>query len=277
MSFFDSKKDIVRLKREHTFCIVGINERSVDMKILDKDYSMDYSYIEITTRISPEVQELEDPIFYFDASFYIQEKIVGGDGELTNLEDVLVIRMTGHTGDFNSDYVYSVDAISDCALESYIVLKGLYEEMYDSKIHDEIINETGQVINRWVTLEWVYLGEDFRESSEETQVELFELALAEFKRRWDQLFYGDVNLVGFSEDLYVSEDKRAQKKVKLAYKNVGFLSTLKNQKVIENNVYSQSQNITLKDIFELDVNNQLFSQNIKNPDRGYYFSLIYND
>lgn len=245
------------------------------MKILNNDYDLDYSYMEVTTRVSPYVQDLGDPIFYFDARFYIQEKIVNENGELINYEDVLAIIITGHTGDFDSDYVYSVDAISDRAIESYVFLKGLYEEMYDSKIHDEIINKTGQVMNRWVTLEWVYFGEDFRESSEVIQVGLFEFALAEFKKGWNQLFHGDVNLVGFSEDLYVSEDKVLQNTVKLAYKNAGFLSTLKNQKAIENNFYNQ--NITLKDIFELDVNSQLFSEDIKNPNRGYYFSLIYNE
>lgn len=183
----------------------------------------------------------------------------------------------GHTGDFNSDYTYSVDAISDRAIESYVFLKGLYEDMYDFKIHDEVIIKTGQCMNRWGTLEQVYLGETFSESSEVIQAELFEYALVEFKKRWNQLFYGDVNLVGFSEDLYVSDDEIAQKKIKLAYKNVGFISTLKNQKVIEDNIYNQSQNIRLKEIFELDVNNQLFNQNIKDPSRGYYFSLVYND
>lgn len=247
------------------------------MKTLKMDYDLDYSYIEITTRISSEVLDLGDPIFHFDAKFYIQEKIIDETGELLNLKDVLAIELSGHTGDFNSDYVYSVDAISDRAIESYVFLKALYEELYDSKIHDEIINSTGQVINRWVTLEWVYLGEAFKEASEVIQAELFELSLVEFKRIWNQLFHGDVNLVGFSEDLYVSEDKAVQKKVKLAYKNVGFFSTLKNQKEIDNNIYSQSENITLKDIFDLDVNNQLFSQNIKNSDQGYYFSLIYNN
>lgn len=247
------------------------------MKILNNDYELDYSYMEVTTRLSPYVQELGDPIFYFDARFYIQEKIVNEDGELINLEDVLAIIITGHTGDFNSDYTYSVDAISDRAIESYVFLKALYEDMYDSKIHDEVIIKTGQGMNRWVTLEQVYLGESFSGSSEVIQVELFECALIEFKKRWKQLFHDDVNLVGFSEDLYVSDDEIAQKKIKLAYKNVGFISTLKNQKVIEDNIYNQSQNIRLKDIFELDVNNQLFNQNIKDPSRGYYFSLIYND
>ncbi|MGF2053975.1 hypothetical protein [Vagococcus fluvialis] len=247
------------------------------MKILNDNYDLEYSYIEVTTRTSPDILDLGDPIFYFEARFYIQEKIVDENGEITNLEDILAVIITGHTGDFNSDYVYSVDAISDRALESYVFLKGLYEDIYDSKIHDEIINKTAQVMNRWVTLEWVYLGEDFRESSEVIQAELFHYALIEFKKGWSQLFHGDVNLAGFSEDLYVSDDEAAQKKVKLAYKNVGFLSTLKNQKVNENSVYSQSKNITLKDIFDLDVNNQLFSENIKNPSRGYYFSLIYTD
>ncbi|MFW8053714.1 hypothetical protein [Vagococcus fluvialis] len=247
------------------------------MKILNNDYDLDYSYMEVTIRLSPYVQELGDPIFYFDARFYIQEKIVNEDGELINLKDILATIITGHTGDFNSDYTYSVDAISDHAIESYVFLKGLYEDMYDSKIHDEVIIKTGQVMNRWVTLEWIYLGETLSGSSEVIQVELFECALIEFKKRWNQLFHGDVNLVGFSEDLYVSGDEIAQKKIKLAYKNVGFISTLKNQKIIEDNIYNQSQNIRLKDIFKLDVNNQLFNQNIKDPSRGYYFSLIYND
>lgn len=60
----------------------------------------------------------------------------------------------------------------------------------------------------------------------------------------------------------------------MAYKKVGFLSTLKNQEKIENNMYSKSQNMKLKDIFELDINNQLFSRNIKDPNKGHYFALV---
>lgn len=248
------------------------------MNNLKDKYSFDYSYVEISTKISSDAQELDEAVFQFEASYYIQKKIFETDDDYSNFEDVLAIHVLGHTADFDYDYIYATDAISESAIENYAFAKGLYEELFHSEFHDEIIGTTGQVINRWLTLENVWIGTEFGSTSEIIQSELFTHFLSEFKKTWLELFHGDVNLISFNESLYVSEEEKAQKNILLAYQRVGFYPTLNRQKLIEDNSYTgNDESLSLKEIFKLDVNNNLFGENIKNPKRIHYSGIFYKN
>lgn len=246
------------------------------MKNFKKNYSFENSYVEISTQLSPYIADLEDPIFQFTANFYIHKKIFFSKEEDDfDFDPVLAMRIVGHTSDLDNDYIYATDAISESTIENYAFIKGLYERIFDSEFHGSIIDKTGTAINRWVSLEMVYVGEEFRSSSELIQAYLFEKMLIKLRKTWTQLFHDDVSIMSFTETIYVSNDNEVQQQVISMYARQNFSPALHSKKFIEDNNFFQDKEISLKDIFKMDVNNNLFGESIKNPKTIHYIGVVY--
>ena len=244
------------------------------MDILDV-YETDFSYVELSIIFPSASVELEDPLFQFRATYYVDKNLSIENDEEINVETVPVFTIIGHTGDFDHDFIYTADAIAESTIENYSFAKGFYERVFDTEFHDEIISVTGNVINRWATMESVFLEKEIKDASEKVQARLFEGFLHNWKHTWKQLFCNDITLVSFNERLYVSPEKGIQKFVERAYNKAGFFSTLNKQSLIEESDYSEHVNLSLKEIFELDNNNQLFSKEIKDENIKHYSGFIY--
>lgn len=121
----------------------------------------------------------------------------------------------------------------------------------------------------------VYVGEEFKESSEPIHVYLFEKFLIKLKETWTKLFHGDASLIAFTGNLYVSEDSEVQKKVRSTYSIQNFYPYEHSKKFIEDNNFFQEKEISLKDIFKMDVNNNLFGESIKNSKSIHYIGVVY--
>lgn len=134
--------------------------------------------------------------------------------------------LVGHTGDFDYDFIYTADAIAESTIENYSFAKGIYERIFGTEFHTELTSDTGNVMNRWVTLESVFLGDGIANASEQLQAHLFEEFLFKWKQTWKQSFCNDVTLVSFNEGLYVSPEETAQKVVEQANHKAGFFPTI---------------------------------------------------
>ena len=240
------------------------------MKGLKEKYDVGEGYVDISMKLAHDPEEFTEQLFQFEASLYIPKSMIDD----ADCDDVLGINVIGHTGNFDSDYIYAADAISESTIENYSFLRGLYEELFNSEFHNKIIVNTGKVINRWVTLEMVFIGKEFNDKSEGVQADLFKYFLITFKKTWSELFYDDINLLGFSEGLYISEDEVVQKELIEMYSQLGFFPTINKQKFIDNNYYSEA--IMFKELLELDSNNKLFGTEIKNPKRLHFSGVFYN-
>ncbi|MFQ7234534.1 MAG: hypothetical protein ACLRPU_06665 [Enterococcus hulanensis] len=244
------------------------------MDILDV-YETDYSHVELSIFLPSASVDLEDPLFQFRTTYYVDKNLSLDDDEDISLETVPVFTIVGHTGDFDHDFIYTADAIAESTIENYSFAKGFYERVFDTEFHNEIINDTGNVMNRWATLETVFLEKEIRNASEEVQAYLFEKFLLNWKQTWKQLFCNDITLVSFNERLYVSPEKDVQKFIEKAYNKADFFPTLNKQNLIEESEYTEHISLPLKEIFELDSNNQLFSKEIKDGSRKHYSGFIY--
>lgn len=122
------------------------------MDILDV-YETDFSYVELSIIFPSASVELEDPLFQFRATYYVDKNLSIENDEEINVETVPVFTIIGHTGDFDHDFIYTADAIAESTIENYSFAKGFYERVFDTEFHDEIISVTGNVINRWATME----------------------------------------------------------------------------------------------------------------------------
>lgn len=250
------------------------DRRSIIMDILNV-YETDFSHVELSIFLPSASVDLDSPLFQFSATYYVDKNLSLEDDEDINLETVPVFTIVGHTGDFDHDFIYTADAIAESTIENYSFLKGFYEQVFDTEFHNEIICDTGNVMNRWATLESVFLEKEIENASEEVQAYLFEEFLLKWRQTWKQLFCNDITLVSFNERLYVSPEKDVQKFVERIYNKVGFFSTLNKQKLIEESDYSEHVNLSLKEIFELDRNNQLFSKEIKDGNIKHYSGFIF--
>lgn len=247
------------------------------MKDFKKEYSIEDSYIDLSIQLSPDIINLEEPVFQFIADFYIHKKIpLAQEDDDFDIEAVLAMRIMGHTSDLDNDYIYATDAISENTLENYAFIKGIYEKIFDSEFHRLIIEKTGTVINRWVSLDKVYVGKEFESSSELDQAYIFEKFLIKLKKTWIQLFHGDVSIMSFTENLYVSDDNEVQKEVISMYSRQNFSPTLHSQKFMEDNNYLQSdEKLSLKVLFKMDINNNLFGEGIKDSKKKHYIGIVY--
>ena len=244
------------------------------MDILDV-YETEDSHVALSIFLPSASVDLSDPLFQFSATFYVDKNLSSEEDEDLNYETVPVFTVLGHTGDFDHDFIYTADAIAESTIENYSFAKGLYERIFNTEFHNEIVNDTGNVINRWATLESVFLKAEIENASEELQAHLFEEFLLKWKQTWKQLFCNDATLVSFNERLYVSPERDAQRFVEKAFNKVGFFPTLNKQNLIEESEYTDHINLSLGEIFELDSNNQLFSKEIKDENRKHYSGFIY--
>ncbi|GGI66818.1 hypothetical protein ACFQOY_06420 [Enterococcus alcedinis] len=121
----------------------------------------------------------------------------------------------------------------------------------------------------------VYVGEEFKESRERIQAYLFEKFLIKLKETCTKLFHGDASLITFTENLYIYEDNEVQKQVGSTYSLQNFYPPEHSKKFIEDNNYFQEEEISLKDIFKMDVNNNLFGESIKTPKTIHYIGVVY--
>lgn len=240
-------------------------------------YNTDDSYVELSFHFPTEARELEDPLFRFDATYYIEKRMSSTNSEDSWYENVPVFKMIGHTSDFYKNYLHTADAIAESTIENYAFANGLYKQLVDTEFHEQIFANTGQWITRWATLETVFLMDEMEKYSEDFQAKVFEQFLIKLKPTWRQLFHNDVTLISFNEHLYVSPEKKAQKTVNEAYKKAEFFETLNKQALIEGNSYDTHElDVTLKEVFEQDSSNNLFSEDIKNPKIKHYFGFIYS-
>ncbi|MBO1304655.1 hypothetical protein JZO70_00670 [Enterococcus sp. 669A] len=241
-----------------------------------KIYETSDSYVDLSIHLPYDAREIGDPLFQFEADYYVEKDLsVAGDDDFC-YENVAVFKVIGHTGDFDKDYIYTADAIAESTVENYAFAKGLFEQFFNTEFHNEIIDITGQTINRWLTIETAVAYDEIKNCSEVFQAELFVEFLIKLKQTWKQLFHNDVTLVSFNEGLYVSPEKRAQEKIFEGYQKAEFFTTLNKQEFIEKNGYEHNDSaIELKELFKLDFNNNLFSENIKNPKRKHYSGFIY--
>ncbi|MGO3779696.1 MAG: hypothetical protein ACTJHK_02770 [Enterococcus viikkiensis] len=238
-------------------------------------YETDLSHVELSIFLPCASVDLDDPLFQFNATYYVNKNLSLEDDEDISLETVPIFTIIGHTGDFDHDFIYTADAIAESTIENYSFAKGLYERVFDTEFHNEIISDTGNVMSRWVTLETVVLKKEIENASEEVQAYLFAEFLLKWKQTWKQLFCNDITMVSFNERLYVSPEKDVQKFIEQAYNKAEFFPTLNKQNLIEESEYTEHNNFSLKEIFELDSNNQLFSKEIKDGGIKHYSGFIY--
>ena len=236
-----------------------------------KLYKTNDSYTDISFNLPYEAREIGGSIFQFKADYYVEKDLPIDEENDFYGEHVPVFKVFGHTGDFDTNYSDIADAISESTIENYAFASGLYEQLFDSEFNNTIFERTALIINRWLSIENVFVCEEIKNCSEDVQAELFGHFLLNFKQTWKELFLNDVTLATFSEGLYVSPEKRAQNTVITAYQKAGFFATLNRQEFIENN----ELDIKLKTMFEMDFNNNLFSGDVKNPERKQYSGFIY--
>lgn len=100
------------------------------MKIFKKKYSLEDSYVEISTQLSPYIADLKALYFNLQQiSIFIKKILFSKEEDDFDTESVLAMRIIGHTSDFDNDYVYAIDAISESTIENYAFIKGLYEKI----------------------------------------------------------------------------------------------------------------------------------------------------
>ena len=238
----------------------------------ETSYELEGSFVDISFKIPSEAQELNASFFRFYATYHLLKK----DGS-DSYEEVPVMKLVGHSSHFDDDFIDAADSISDSTLENYSFAKGLYEQVVETNFHDDLMMKTGLAINRWATLECVYLTDEIKYFDEVVHFQVYEAFLKAFKQTWRQFFRNDITLISFNECLYVSSDEKVQTKVSSAYAGIGFLPTLNKKQLIGNNSYPVgNKTMKLKDLFTFDYNH-FFGSHLKNGKIKQYSGFIYQE